>query len=62
MSIVTSLTGKAPVLPDWTVAPWKRKLEGLEEIEDAPADDDIIVEAYKSANLGESQRKLITHV
>lgn len=46
-----SLTGKSPIPSDWTVAPWKRILEGLEEIEDAPTNDHVIVEANKATHL-----------
>lgn len=52
-----SLTGKCPILSDWTIAPWKRILEGLEEIEDAPADNHIIIETHKTANLRGNERK-----
>ena len=46
-----SLTGKCPIPSDWTLAPWKRILEGPEEIEDTPADDHIIVETHKATHL-----------
>lgn len=45
------LTGQAPIPSDWTVAPGKRILEGLEEIEDAPTNDDVVVETNKATHL-----------
>lgn len=45
------LTGQAPISSDWTVTPGKRVLEGLEEIEDAPTNDDVVVETDKAAHL-----------
>lgn len=45
------LTGKCPILSDWAVTPWERILEGLEEVENAPTDDHIIVETHKAAHL-----------
>lgn len=46
-----SLTGKCPILSDRAVAPRQRKLEGLEEVEDAPANNHIIVEPNKATYL-----------
>lgn len=48
---VVSLTGKRPVPSDGAVAPWERKLEGLEEVEDTPADNHIIVEPHEATHL-----------
>lgn len=59
---ISALTGLTSISLKGALRPRQWILERLEEIEDAPADDDIIVEADKSANLGESQRKLITHM
>ena len=46
-----SLTGKCPIPPDRAFAPWQRILKGLEEVENAPADDHIIVETHKATYL-----------
>lgn len=45
------LTCTGLVLDEWTLMPWQRLLEGLGEIEEAPADDDIVVESHKEAHL-----------
>lgn len=45
------LTGQAAISPDWTVTPGKRVLEGLEEVEDAPTNDDVVVEAHEATHL-----------
>lgn len=42
---------------DGAFSPRQWILERLEEIEDAPADNDIIIEAHKTANLRENERK-----
>lgn len=31
--------------------PWQRLLKGLREVEETPADDDIVVESHKEAHL-----------
>lgn len=46
-----SLTGYCPILSNRTVAPWQRVLERLEKVEDAPTNDDVVVETYKTTNL-----------
>ena len=45
------LTGQRSVPPDWTFSPGQWILERLEEVEDAPADDDVVVEAHKATHL-----------
>lgn len=45
------LTGQGPISSDWAVVPGQRILKGLEEIKDAPTNDDIVVEADKAAHL-----------
>lgn len=45
------LTSKRAVLSDRAVAPWQRILEGLEEVEDAPTNDHVIVETHKATHL-----------
>lgn len=50
-SSACALTGLASVSPDWAFGPWQWKLEWLEEVEDAPADDDVVIEAHETANL-----------
>lgn len=39
------------VLDERTLMPRQRLLEGLGEIEEAPADDDIVVESHEEAHL-----------
>lgn len=50
-SMFVRLTGQAPVSSDWTVTPGERILEGLEEVEDAPTNDDVVVETHKATHL-----------
>lgn len=47
------LTGLAPISRDGALSPWQWILERLEKIEDAPSDDDIIIEPHKTTNLQE---------
>lgn len=54
-----SLTGKCPIPPDRTFAPWQRILKGLEEIENAPADDHIVVETHKATHLDRQTDRLL---
>lgn len=49
------LTVVGPVINEWTLLPRQGLLEGLREIEQAPADDDIIVERHKEAHLQETE-------
>ena len=56
-ALVSALTGLTSVSLKGALCPRQWILEGLEEIEDAPADDDVIVEADKSAHLGERKRR-----
>lgn len=44
-------TCSSPVSSDWTVAPRQRILERLEKVEDAPTDDDVVVETHKTTHL-----------
>lgn len=57
-SSACALTGLASISPYWAFGPWQWKLERLEEVEDAPADDDVVIETHEAANLlGEKQNK-----
>lgn len=47
-----SLTSHGAVLHDGALAPGQGVLEGLEEVKDAPADDDVVVETNKKTDLG----------
>lgn len=47
----TQLTCEGLVLDERTLVPWQRLLEGLGEVEEAPADDDVIVERHKETHL-----------
>lgn len=40
--------------------PWKGLLEGLGEIEETPADDDIVVESHEEAHLQNRQEKPVS--
>lgn len=53
----SALTGLGPVYSDGALSPRQRKLERLEEIEDAPANNHIVVEAHETTNLRENERK-----
>lgn len=53
----SALTGLGSISLDGAFSPRQWILERLEEIEDAPADNDIIIEAHKAANLRENERK-----
>ena len=56
------LTCTGLVLDEWTLMPWQRLLERLGEVEEAPADDDIVVESHKEANLQATEEsRLQTH-
>lgn len=46
-----ALTRICPIFSDRTLAPRQRILEGLEKVEDAPPDDDVIVEPHETAHL-----------
>ena len=52
-SICCGLTGLAPIPAHGALGPGQRELEGLEEVEDAPADDDVVVETNEAADLPE---------
>lgn len=52
-----ALTGLGSISLDGAFSPRQWILERLEEIEDAPADNDVIIEAHKTANLRENERK-----
>lgn len=45
------LTCAGLVLDERTLVPGQRLLEGLREVEEAPADDDIVVEGHEEAHL-----------
>lgn len=45
------LTCTGLVLDEWAFMPWQRLLKGLREVEETPADDDIVVESHKEAHL-----------
>lgn len=45
------LTCTGLVLDEWAFMPWQRLLEGLREIEETPADDDIVIEGHEEAHL-----------
>ena len=45
------LTCGGLVLDERTLMPWQRLLKGLGEVEETPADDDIVVESHKEAHL-----------
>ena len=45
------LTGHGAIPDDGALAPGKRVLEGLEEVKDAPTDDDVVIETDKKADL-----------
>ena len=47
----SALTGLGSIPPDWTFGPGEWVLERLEEVEDAPADDDVVVEAHEATHL-----------
>lgn len=51
-----SLTGHRAVLHDGALAPGQGVLEGLEEVKDAPANDDVVVEANKKTHLGGEEK------
>lgn len=53
-----ALTGLGSISLDGAFSPRQWILERLEEVEDAPADNHIIVEAHKTANLRGDERKL----
>lgn len=53
---IDKLTGLGSVFPDGAFGPWQRILKRLEEIEDAPADNDVIIEANKAADLQRQQK------
>ena len=46
-----ALTGLGSISPDWTFSPGQWILERLEEVEDAPADDDVVVQTHKATHL-----------
>lgn len=46
-----ALTGLAAVPPDGTVAPGQRILKRLKKVEDAPADNHIIIQTHKTTHL-----------
>lgn len=50
------LTGGVPGLDQWALVPRQRLLEGLREVEQAPADDDIVVEGHEEAHLPREAR------
>lgn len=52
-----TLTGLGSISLDGAFSPRQWKLERLEEIEDAPADNHIIIETHKTANLRGNERK-----
>lgn len=45
------LTCTGLVFDQGTLVPWQRLLEGLGEIEEAPADDDVVVERHEETHL-----------
>lgn len=45
------LTGHGAILDNGALAPGKRVLEGLEEVKDAPTDDDVVIKTDKKADL-----------
>lgn len=56
-SVCCGLTGLASISCDGAFSPRQWILERLEEIEDAPADNHIIIEANKTANLKGNERQ-----
>ena len=54
LTISCGLTGLAPIPAHRALGPGQRELEGLEEVEDAPTDDDVVVEAHEAADLQET--------
>ena len=48
---LSGLTGGVPGLHQWALVPGQRLLEGLREVEQAPANDDIVVEGHEKAHL-----------
>lgn len=56
-ALCCTLTGLGSISLDGAFSPWQWILERLEEIEDAPADNHIIIEAHKTANLSGNERK-----
>ena len=48
------LTCHGLVLDQRTLVPRQRLLEGLREVEETPADDDVVVESHEEANLQET--------
>lgn len=51
------LTGEGIVLRERTLLPGQGVLEGLGEVEEAPADDDIVVERHEETHLQDKQNK-----
>lgn len=51
-----SLTSHRAIFHDGALAPGKRILEGLKEVKDAPADDDVVIETNKKTDLGGRRR------
>lgn len=52
-----ALTGLGSIYADGAFSPRQWILERLEEIEDAPADNHVIVEAHETANLEQEMRE-----
>lgn len=52
------LTGLCSISLDGTFSPRQRILKRLEEVEDAPANNHIIVEAHKATNLKREKNKV----
>lgn len=48
------LTCAGLVFDKWTLMPRQGLLEGLGEIEEAPADDDVVVESHEETHLREA--------
>lgn len=56
-ALCCALTGLGSISLDRAFSPGQWILERLEEIEDAPADNHVIIEAHETANLRGNERK-----
>ncbi len=57
IALCRALTGLGSISLDGAFSPRQWILERLEEIEDAPADNHVVIEAHKTAHLSWNERK-----
>lgn len=54
------LTCTGLVFDEWTLIPRQRLLERLGEVEETPADDDVVVEGHEEADLNTKSIQLVS--